>query len=96
MTGTELRVLEARMDNLNAMLQDIVRQLRRIQTPGKADHGQQVVTDLARWLAWRTPGHIQSLPSPPRVPRWPGAVTSTIKTRFWQPRGSAVPGRARS
>lgn len=54
MTGPELRVLEARMDNLNAMLQDIIRQLRRIQTPGKADPGQQIVTELARWLDWHT------------------------------------------
>ena len=45
MTGAELRVLEARMDNLNATLQDIIRHLRRIQTPGEADLGQQIVTD---------------------------------------------------
>jgi len=45
MTGAELRVLEARMDNLNATLQDIIRHLRHIQTPGEADLGQQIVTD---------------------------------------------------
>ena len=55
MTGAELRVLEARMDNLNTMLQDLVHQLRRIQTSGKADHGQQGVTDLSRWLALACP-----------------------------------------
>lgn len=96
MTGTELRVLEARMDSLNTMLQDIVRQLRRNQTSGKADHGQQGVTDLARWLARHTWPYRSLCPSLHRVPRRPGLVTSIIKTRFWQSRGSAVPGRARS
>jgi hypothetical protein len=62
MTGAELRVLEARMDKLNAMLQDLVYQVGRIQAPGEADHRQQVVTDLSRWLVLGLPGppgHLQ-------------------------------------
>jgi hypothetical protein len=62
MTGAELRVLEARMDKLNAMLQDLVYQVRRIQAPSGTDHRQQVVTDLSRWLVLGLPdppGHLQ-------------------------------------
>jgi hypothetical protein len=97
MTGAELRVLEARMDNLNAMLQDLIHQIRRIQTPSGADHRQQVETDLCRWLVRGlpdTPGHLPVFELG-RPCRWPGAVTSTIETRFQQPRGSAVPGLVR-
>ena len=58
MTGAELRVLEARMDKLNAMLQDLVYQVRHIQAPGGADHRQQIVTDLSRGLCWACPTHL--------------------------------------
>ena len=49
MTGAEMRVLEARMDTLNAMLQDLVYQVRRIQAPAGAEH-RQVETELSPWL----------------------------------------------
>jgi hypothetical protein len=35
------------MDTLNAMLQDLVYQVRRAQTPASTGHGQQAATDLS-------------------------------------------------
>jgi len=46
-TAAELRVLEARMDTLNAMLQDLVHQARRIQASTSTDQRQQAETDLS-------------------------------------------------
>lgn len=44
MTAAELRVLEARMDTLNAMLQDLVYQARRLQA--STAQRRQAVSDL--------------------------------------------------
>lgn len=45
-TAAELRVLEARMETLNAMLQDLVFQARRLQASTSTDQRQQTVIDL--------------------------------------------------
>jgi hypothetical protein len=42
MTAAELRVLEMRMDMLDAMLQDLIEQVRRMQLSGRAEHRQAV------------------------------------------------------
>ena len=50
MTAAELRVLEARMDMLDAVLQDLIEQARRRQLPGRADQHRQAVPGLPAGL----------------------------------------------
>jgi hypothetical protein len=47
MTTAELRVLEARMDMLNAMLLDLIDQVRHTQVPSGTDQGPRAATDLS-------------------------------------------------
>jgi hypothetical protein len=46
MTAAELRVLETRMDMLDAVLQDLIEQVRRMQLPGRTDQHWQAVSGL--------------------------------------------------
>jgi hypothetical protein len=46
MTVAELRVLEARMDMLDAVLQDLIEQLRRAQASGWTGQSRQAVSGL--------------------------------------------------
>ena len=46
MTAAELRVLEARMGMLDAVLQDLIEQVRRMQLSGRADQHRQTVPGL--------------------------------------------------
>jgi hypothetical protein len=46
MTAAELRVLEARMDMLDAMLQDLIDQMRRTQPPAWTDQVRRAVSGL--------------------------------------------------
>jgi hypothetical protein len=46
MTAAELRVLQARMDMLDALLQDLIEQVRRMQPSGRADQRRQAVSGL--------------------------------------------------
>jgi hypothetical protein len=46
MTADELRVLETRMDMLDAVLQDLIEQVRRMQLSGWTDQRRQAVSGL--------------------------------------------------
>jgi len=46
MTAAKLRVLETRMDMLDAVLQDLIEQMRRMQLSGWADQHRQAVSGL--------------------------------------------------
>ena len=46
MTAAELRVLEARMDLLDALLQDLIDQVRRFQLSGWTDQCRHTVSGL--------------------------------------------------
>lgn len=46
MTAAELRVLEARMDMLEAMLPDLIDQMRRTQPPAWTDQVRRAVSGL--------------------------------------------------
>jgi len=46
MTGAELRVLETRMDMLDVLLQDLIKQVRRMQLSGWTDQRCQAVSGL--------------------------------------------------
>jgi hypothetical protein len=50
MTAAEIRVLEARMDMLDAVLQDLIEQVRRMQLSGRTDQHRQVVSGLPAGL----------------------------------------------
>jgi hypothetical protein len=50
MTAAELRVLETRMDMLDAMLQDLIEQVRRMRPPGRTDQYRQAVSGLPAGL----------------------------------------------
>ena len=46
MTAAEIRVLEARMDMLDAMLQDLIEQVRHMQLTGQDDQHRRAVSGL--------------------------------------------------
>jgi len=46
MTAAELRVLEARMGMLDAVLQDLIEQVRRMQLSARADQHRQTASGL--------------------------------------------------
>ena len=46
MTAAELRVLETRMDMLDAVLLDLIEQVRRMQLPGRTDQHRQTASGL--------------------------------------------------
>jgi len=46
MTAAELRVLQTRMDMLDAVLQDLIEQMRRMQLSGRADQHRQAASGL--------------------------------------------------
>ena len=46
MTAAELRVLETRMDMLDAVLLDLIEQVRRMQLSGRTDQHRQAVSGL--------------------------------------------------
>jgi hypothetical protein len=50
MTAAEIRVLEARMDMLDAVLQDLIEQVRRMQLSGRTDRHQRAVSGLPAGL----------------------------------------------
>lgn len=53
MTADELRVLEMRMEMLDAMLQDLVEQAGRMQVPGRTDEHLPAVPDLPAGLVFQ-------------------------------------------
>ena len=46
MTAAELRVLEARMEMLGAVLEDLIEQVRRMQLSGRADQHRRAESGL--------------------------------------------------
>jgi hypothetical protein len=46
MTAAEMRVLEARMDMVDALLQDLIEQVRRMQLSGRADQHRRAESGL--------------------------------------------------
>ena len=55
MTAAELRVLEARMDMLDAVLQDLIDQVRRTQPSGWTDQRQRAVSGLQGIPVFQSP-----------------------------------------
>jgi hypothetical protein len=46
MTAAEIRVLEARMDMLDALLQELIEQVRHMQLTGQDDQRRRAVSGL--------------------------------------------------
>jgi hypothetical protein len=58
MTAAELRVLEARMDMLDAVLQDLIDQVRRTQPSGWTDQRQRAVSGLQGVPVFQSPSQV--------------------------------------
>jgi len=58
MTAAELKVLEARMDMLDAVLQDLIDQVRRTQPSGWTDQRQRAVSGLQGVPVFQSPSQV--------------------------------------